>query len=106
MLRRGRFNQQESRFGAPAWMTTFADMTTLLLCFFVLLFSFSTIDAQKFQALIQSFQGSIGILDSGTAIEPDSFITDVIEDELAIIQTRDRRFYEITGDFNRVFRKL
>ena len=88
MLRRGRFNQQESRFGAPAWMTTFADMTTLLLCF-VLLFSFSTIDAQKFQALIQSFQGSIGILDSGTAIEPDSFITDVIEDELAIIQKQE-----------------
>ncbi len=79
MSRKRQLNKEESQSGAPAWMTTFADMTTLLLCFFVLLFSFSTIDVQKFQALIQSFQGSIGILDSGTVIEPNDLILDSIE---------------------------
>ena len=28
--------------GAPAWMATFADLVTLLMCFFVLLFAMST----------------------------------------------------------------
>ena len=33
--------------GSPAWMATYGDMMTLLLCFYVLLFSMSTVDAQK-----------------------------------------------------------
>ncbi|HPW42065.1 MAG TPA: flagellar motor protein MotB, partial [Bacillota bacterium] len=37
--------------GAPAWMSTYGDMVTLLLCFFVLLFSFATLDVQKFEAI-------------------------------------------------------
>jgi len=50
--------------GSPAWMNTYADMVTLLLVFFVLLFSFSAIDVQKFKAFVASFQG-VGILDWG-----------------------------------------
>ena len=30
------------------WMNTFSDLMNLLLCFFVMLFSMSTIDAEKF----------------------------------------------------------
>ena len=41
--------------GAPAWMNTYGDMVTLLLTFFVLLFSMSTIDARKWEELVQSF---------------------------------------------------
>lgn len=52
-----------------AWMATYGDLVTLLLCFFVLLFSFSEIDAQKFQAIIQSFQGSLGVLNGGETVE-------------------------------------
>ena len=33
----------------PAWMVTYADLMSLLLCFFVLLLSFAEIDAQKFR---------------------------------------------------------
>ena len=51
-----------------AWLATYGDLVTLLLCFFVLLFSFSEIDAQKFQAIIQSFQGSLGVLNGGETI--------------------------------------
>ncbi|WP_120166337.1 flagellar motor protein MotB [Thermohalobacter berrensis] len=56
------------------WMLTYSDMVTLLLCFFVLLFSFSKIDAQKFQAIIRSFQGSLGVLEGGKTIEEIPYI--------------------------------
>jgi len=46
--------QEEVKQGLPAWQGTYGDMVTLLLCFFVLLFSMSTVDAQKFQAIVSS----------------------------------------------------
>lgn len=48
-------------------MTTYSDMVTLLLVFFVLLFSFSVINVVKFQRFLASFQG-VGILERGTDI--------------------------------------
>ncbi len=38
-----------------AWMATYSDMVTLLLCFFVLLFSMSTLDAVKWKILVKGF---------------------------------------------------
>lgn len=57
--------------GAPAYMNTYGDMMTLLLCFFVLLFSMSTVDSQKFQALASSLTASVGIFDGGQTIKPE-----------------------------------
>ena len=88
-MSRKKQNQEEAPAGAPAWTTTFADMTTLLLCFFVLLFSFSTVDIQKFQSMIQSFQGSLGILESGTLIDLDNFSAETIENDLAASQMQE-----------------
>jgi chemotaxis protein MotB len=51
--------------GAPAWMSTYGDMVTLLLCFFVLLYSFSTIDAKKFEAISMSLQNAFNIQPGG-----------------------------------------
>lgn len=73
MARRRRREENSSK-GAPEWMTTYGDMVTLLLCFFVLLFSFSEVDIKKFQSMIASFQGSLGILESGTTIIPSEDI--------------------------------
>lgn len=42
--------------GAPKWMTTYSDMITLILVFFILLFSMSQIDMAKFDAISESFQ--------------------------------------------------
>lgn len=42
--------------GAPKWMVTFSDLMTLILVFFILLFSMSVVDAQKFRAVAESFQ--------------------------------------------------
>ncbi len=41
--------------GGANWMDTYGDMVTLLLCFFVLLYSISTIDESKWKAIVQSF---------------------------------------------------
>ena len=57
--------QEEELKGSPAWMSTFSDLMNLLLCFFVLLFSMSTVDADKFQQVIASLQSSISILPAG-----------------------------------------
>ncbi len=53
--------------GAPAWMNTYGDMVTLLLCFFVLLFAMSTIDVVKFKALAASVQGTPVIMEGGAS---------------------------------------
>lgn len=42
--------------GAPGWMVTFSDLVTLILVFFILLFSMSQIDMIKFKAITESFQ--------------------------------------------------
>ena len=52
--------QAEKKSGAPEWMCTFSDMMSLLLCFFVLLFSLSTIEKVKFVQAISSIQGALG----------------------------------------------
>lgn len=51
--------------GSPAWMATFSDLMNLLLCFFVLLFAFSSVDAEKFAEIAASFNNSFSILDGG-----------------------------------------
>ncbi|MCF7740264.1 MAG: flagellar motor protein MotB [Candidatus Marinimicrobia bacterium] len=47
---------------SPAWMTTYGDMMTLLLCFFVLLLSFSNIDKVKFSMSMRALQGALGVM--------------------------------------------
>ena len=47
--------------GIPPWMATFADMVTLLLCFFVLLLSFTNQDITNFRVLMGSIQEALGV---------------------------------------------
>ncbi len=50
--------------GAPAWMTTFSDMVTLLMVFFIMILSYSTIELEKFKGAVSSMKGALGILDN------------------------------------------
>lgn len=61
--------------GLPGWMGTYGDMVTLLLCFFVLLYAFSTTDSQKFKNLIMSFKGTFGVMKGGKTISPDALLS-------------------------------
>ena len=47
--------------GAPAWVMTFADLMSLLMCFFVLLLAFSEMDALKFKQIAGSMQFAFGV---------------------------------------------
>ncbi len=47
---------------APGWMVTYGDIMTLLLTFFVLLISYSTIHEEAFKRAAASFQEALGIL--------------------------------------------
>ncbi|MCD7726668.1 MAG: OmpA family protein [Clostridiales bacterium] len=60
--------------GAPAWQSTFADLMNLLLCFFVLLFSMSTVDAQKFEEVVASFNQTFSIFSAGATAIGDGIL--------------------------------
>lgn len=47
--------------GAPDWMATFADLVTLLMCFFVLLFAMSTTQQETFKELVESLRSALGV---------------------------------------------
>lgn len=48
--------RRKKQDGAPKWMVTYSDMITLVLVFFILLFSMSQIDMKKFEMITESFQ--------------------------------------------------
>lgn len=61
--------------GTPApWMSTFSDMMTLLMCFFVLLFSMSSVDAAKFEEVAKSFQSTFSIFKGGAQAIGDGIL--------------------------------
>ncbi len=60
--------EDEPPKGAPAWQSTFADLMNLLLCFFVLLFSMSTVDAQKFELVAAAFSKTFSIFSAGATM--------------------------------------
>ncbi len=47
--------------GAPGWVVTFGDLMSLLLCFFVLMLSFSEMDRQKYRVVSGSLKNAFGI---------------------------------------------
>ena len=51
-----RKKKAKSEVRTDTWLATFADTMTLLLTFFVALYSFSTVDATKFKQVASSFQ--------------------------------------------------
>lgn len=60
---------EEEKPGIPAWVVTFADLMSLLMCFFVLLLSFSEIDAQKFKQIAGELSQAFGVQREIPALE-------------------------------------
>ena len=60
---------EEEKPGIPAWVVTFADLMSLLMCFFVLLLSFSEIDAQKFKQIAGELSKAFGVQREVPALE-------------------------------------
>lgn len=53
--------EEDEAPGIPAWMATFADLMSLLMCFFVLLLSFSEMDVQKYKQVAGSMKNAFGV---------------------------------------------
>ena len=47
--------------GLPPWLATFADMMSLLMCFFVLLLSFAEVDAVRFKKMAEAMKDAFGV---------------------------------------------
>jgi len=52
---------EEVEEGAPAWVVTFGDLMSLLLCFFVLMLSFSEMDRNKYRIVSGSLRNAFGM---------------------------------------------
>ncbi|NMB01316.1 MAG: OmpA family protein [Firmicutes bacterium] len=66
---------------SASWLTTYSDMVTLLLAFFVLLFAFSSVDEGKFSSIINAFQNYLGVFNEGQSLleDPGPFSFDFSE---------------------------
>ena len=58
--------QDDPPKGSPAWMATFSDLMNLLLCFFVLLFSMSSVDANKWEEVVASMTSAFSVFNEGS----------------------------------------
>ena len=61
--------QEDDSPGIPAWVMTFADLMSLLMCFFVLLLSFSEIDAMRFKQIAGEMAKAFGVQRDVPALE-------------------------------------
>ena len=91
--------------GSPAWMTTFSDMMTLLLVFFVMMYSMSTLDTDRFMGFIASFQNQLGVLDGGRTVSEEELIDrgsrgedfNVAQQNISVVQQQLGEFIEEEG---------
>lgn len=97
-----RKKQEEHKAGAPEWLATYGDMVTLLLVFFVLLFSMSSVDTQKYKAVVQSLSGSLGVLDSGTTVSLEPLINNFPSDS----PTESPSEFQEFGDMQEELQKI
>lgn len=70
---------EEGKKGLDEWMGTYGDMVTLLLCFFILLFAMSNVDATKFKSMASSFSQDISIMPSTSSGMTEALGNGIIE---------------------------
>ncbi|MEM8983272.1 MAG: MotB family protein [Pseudomonadota bacterium] len=94
--------------GVPAWVMTFADLMTLLMCFFVLLLAFSEMDVLKFKQLSGSVREAFGVqaqieaktIPKGTSIIAQEFSPGIPEPTpLVVVQQHTVDTLENSLDF-------
>ncbi len=53
--------EEDDKRSTPAWVVTFADLMSLLMCFFVLLLSFAEMDAIRFKEIASEMAAAFGV---------------------------------------------
>lgn len=91
--------QESAKKGSPAWMATFSDLMNLLLCFFVMLFSLSTINDEDFEILKQSFKNDyVSFFDGGQSF----FDNSTSNSDMSIVESEGSANGQNTDDFEKV----
>lgn len=93
-----RKKKEEEKGIEGGWINTFADLMNLLLCFFVLLFSMSTVDADKYEALVTSMTERINIFNAGGAAVGEGAFVSSGTDQLVTISQYFGEFEESGED--------
>ncbi len=91
--------------GAPLWLATFADLMSLLMCFFVLLLSFATMDAAKFKKMAESMETAFGVQRDIPATEIPMG-TSIIAQHFSPAQTQPTPLEQIKQSTNQKTTKL
>ncbi len=65
MAKRRHIKADRNHTGGTVWLTTFNDMVTLLMVFFVLLFSMGSLDVKRFKNFQHALQSAMGVLNAG-----------------------------------------
>ena len=96
--------------GAPRWVTTFGDLMSLLLCFFVLLLSFSEIDRQKYKQVAGSMEKAFGMQRKKNVAESPRYGLKMIAKDFdqEAIAMRIKRYIgeELEENFDELYRKI
>ena len=86
----------ENQIKGPVWLTTFNDMATLLLVFFVLLFTMGSLDVQRYKHFRNALQSAMGVLNAGRhapvglIAEEDYSLTRALNKERESVPVSDR----------------
>ena len=79
-MRRAQRNPENEGTKLAGWLTTFNDLVTLLMVFFVLLFTMSTVDTRKMQEFQYALQSGLGVLETGNKVAISVKKTQPVED--------------------------
>lgn len=84
-------NNEEVEEGAPAWVVTFGDLMSLLLCFFVLMLSFSEMDRAKYKEAAGSLMKAFGVQRTTPSFETPKGMKIIAKDfDQELIPTKER----------------
>jgi len=98
-LRKKRHNTEEE--GGAKWLTTFNDLVTLLLTFFVLVLSVSKIDASKVQEVVKSMRETAGMIEVGD-LEPVQIFIPFVRPKFGLIKAGEKKRTKLANDIDRI----
>ena len=79
-MRRLKHNLKSEERKSAGWLTTFNNLVTLMMVFFVLLFTMSTIDTRKMQDFQYALQSGLGIMETGKKVDISVKRTQPVDD--------------------------
>jgi chemotaxis protein MotB len=93
--------------GAPAWVVTFGDLMSHLLCFFVLLLSFSEMDRAIYKQVAGSLRNAFGVQRKVKTMDPAKGIKMISKDfDQELIATQRREEFVVTQETKTIGEEL